>query len=167
MLDGIAGKAVGGGVVDLDWSGRIWMTYFEEQGADRDGLLVVYVSGSNLGFDSQTHHVGHDAGNGVDRTVETRTSGGWFGHVGANITQKIVSISAAAGSRFKEVGGVSVNAEDHVTVGITDCGVEVRGGIIKQPQGVGVGLFRAFCLMCRNRAKGGDHGGVNRNRIVQ
>ena len=134
---------------------------------DRYGLLAVDVSGSNFGFSSQTHHVGHDAGNGVDRTVETRTSGGWFGHVGANVTQKIVSTSAAAGTRFGEVGGVAVNVEDHDTGGIMDCGVRVRGGLIKQPQGVGVGLFRAFCLLCRNGAEGGEHGGVDRNRIVQ
>ena len=134
---------------------------------DRYGLLAVDVSGSNFGFSSQTHHVGHDAGNGVYGTVETRTSGGWFGHVGVNVTQKIVSTSAAAGMRSREVGGIAVNLEDHVTDGITDCGVRVRGGVIKQPQGVGVGLFYAFCLLCRNGAEGGEHGGVDRNRIVQ
>ena len=116
----------------MDWSGRLWLTYFEEQGADRDGLLAVDVSGSNFGFVSQTHHVGHDAGNGVYGTVETRTSGGWFGHVGVNVTQKIVSTSAAAGSRFGEVGGVTVNLEDHVTGSIPDCGVGVRDGVIEQ-----------------------------------
>ena len=77
-----------------------------------------------------------------------------------------MSISAAAGTRFGEVGGVAVNVEDHVTGGITDCGVGVRGGIIKQPQDVGVGLFRDFCLLCRNGAEGGEHGRVERNQIV-
>ena len=80
----------------------------------------------------------------MDGTVETRTSDGWLGHVGENINQKIGSTSAAAGSRFGEVGGVSVNMEDHVTGGIPDRGVGVRGGVIEQPYGVGVGLFRAF-----------------------
>ena len=97
------------------------------------GLLVVNVCGSNFGFGSQTHHVGHDAVNGVDEAVETRTNGGWLGHVGANVTQKIVSTSAAAESRFGEVGGVAVNVEDHVTGSIPDRGDRVRGGIIEQP----------------------------------
>ena len=26
LLDGVVGKAVGGGVVDLDWSGGLWVT---------------------------------------------------------------------------------------------------------------------------------------------
>ena len=26
LLDGVVGKAVGGRVVDLDWSGRMWVT---------------------------------------------------------------------------------------------------------------------------------------------
>ena len=133
MLDGVVGKAVDGGVVGLDWSGRMWVTEFEEQGAYWDGLLAVNICGSNFGFGSRTHHVGHDAGNGLYGTIETRTSGGWLGHVRANFTQEIVSTSAAAGLRFGEVGDVAVNVEDHVTGGIPDRGVGVRGGVVEQP----------------------------------
>ena len=129
--------------------------------------MAVDVSGSNSSFGIRTHHVVHDAGNGVDGNVETRTSGGWFGHVRGNVTQKIVSTSAAAGSRFGEVGGVAVNVEDHVTGGITDFGVGVRFGVIKQPQGIVIGLLRAFCLLCRHGDEGGEHGGVVGNIIVQ
>ena len=100
MLDGVVGEAVSGGVVDLDWSGRLWVNSFEEQGADRNSLLAVDVCGSNFGFGSRTHHVGHDTGNGVDGTVEIRMSGGWIGHVRTNVTQEIVSARTAAGSRF-------------------------------------------------------------------
>ena len=60
-----------------------------------------------------------------------------------------------------------MNVEYHVTGGITDFGVGVCGGAIKQSQGVGVGLFRAFYLLCRNGAKGSEHGWVDRNRILQ
>ena len=95
--------------------------------------MSVDVSGSNFVLGSRTHHVGHDVVNGVDGTVETRTSGGWFVHAGSNITQKIVSTSAAAGTRFGGLVGVAVNVEDHVTGGITDCGVGVCGGVIEQP----------------------------------
>ena len=30
LLDGVVGKAFGGGVVDLDWSGRLWVPQFAE-----------------------------------------------------------------------------------------------------------------------------------------
>ena len=99
----------------------------------RDGLLAVGVGGSNFGFRSQTHHVGHDAGNGVDGNIETRTSGGWLGHVRVNVTREIVSTSANLGSSFGEVGGIAINKEDHVTGGVPDCGVGVRGGVVEQP----------------------------------
>ena len=95
--------------------------------------MVVDICGSKFGFVSRTHHVAHGAVNVADRTVETRTSGGWLGHVRVNVTQEIVSTSAAAGSRFGEVGGVAVNVEDHVTGGIPDGGTGVRGGVIEQP----------------------------------
>ena len=74
---------------------------------------------------------GHDAGNKVDGTVETRTSGGWLGHVRSNVTHEIVSTSAAAGSRFGEVGGVAVYVEDHVTGGVLYRGVGIRGGVVE------------------------------------
>ena len=98
-----------------------------------DGLLAVDVCGSDFGFGSRTHHVVNDAVNGVDGTVERRASGGWLGHVRANVTQEIVPTSAAAGSNFGEVGGVAINVEDHVTGGIPDRGVGVRGGVFEQP----------------------------------
>ena len=30
LLDGVVGKAVGGGVVNLDWRGRLWVPQFAE-----------------------------------------------------------------------------------------------------------------------------------------
>ena len=30
LLDGVVGEAVGGGVVDLDWNGRLWVPQFAE-----------------------------------------------------------------------------------------------------------------------------------------
>ena len=97
-----------------------------------DGLLAVDVCGSNFGFGSRTHHVGHDVVNGVNGTVEMRKSGGWLGHVRANVAQEIVSTSAASGLRFGEVVGVAVNVEDRVTAGIPDRDVGVRVGVIEQ-----------------------------------
>ena len=44
-----------------------------------------------------------------------------------------MSTSAAAGSRFGEVGGVAVNMEDRVTIGVPDRDVGVRGGVVDKP----------------------------------
>ena len=30
LLDGVVGESVGGGVVDLDWHGRLWVPQFAE-----------------------------------------------------------------------------------------------------------------------------------------
>ena len=48
---------------------------------------------------------------------------------GACLPGNIIPTSAAAGLRFREVGGVAVYVEDHITGGIPDCGVEVCGGV--------------------------------------
>ena len=45
--------------------------------------------------------------------VETRTSGGWLGHVSEN-------------------GGYTVNVEYHVTGRVPDCTIGVRGGVVEQ-----------------------------------
>ena len=78
LLYCVVGEAVGGRVVDLDWSDRLWVTYFEEQCAYRDGLLVVDVGGSDIGYGGRTHHIVHDLGNGVDGVVEAQTGGWWI-----------------------------------------------------------------------------------------
>ena len=70
--------------------------------------MAVDVGGSNFGFSGQTHHVGHDVGDGVDRDVEARTGGWWLWHIRAQVSQEIMPTSASAGSRFGEVGGVAV-----------------------------------------------------------
>ena len=69
----------------------------------RCGLLAVDVGGSDFVFGGQTHHVVHDARNGVDGAVDARTGGWWLWHVRARVSQEIMPTSAAAGSRFGEV----------------------------------------------------------------
>ena len=57
LFDGVVGKAVGVRVVNLDWNGRLWVTYFEEQDSYWDGLLSVDVGSSDFGFGGQTYYV--------------------------------------------------------------------------------------------------------------
>ena len=93
--------------------------------------MAVDVGGSDFCFGGRTHHVGHDAGDGVDGAVEAQTSGWWLRHVRACISQEIMPTSAAASSRFREVGGVAVYVEYHVADGVLYCGVGVRGGVVE------------------------------------
>ena len=55
-----------------------------------------------------------------------------------------MTTSAAAGSRFGEVGGVAVYVEDHVAGGVLYCGNGVRGGVVEKPEGVCVCFLCAF-----------------------
>ena len=96
-----------------------------------DGLLAVDVCASDFGFGSRTHHVGHDAGNGVDGAIEARMSGGRLGHFSAHVSQEILPISASAVLRFGEVGGVAVHVEDHITGGILDRVIGLHGGVVE------------------------------------
>ena len=92
--------------------------------------MDVDVGGSYFGFVSRTHHVEHDTGDGVDGAIEARTGGWWLGHVRARVSQEIMPTSAAAGSRFGEVGGVAVYVEYHIAGGVPYRGVGVCGGVV-------------------------------------
>ena len=92
--------------------------------------MVVDVGGSDFGFGGRTHNVGHDAGDGADGAVEARTGGWWLRHVRARVSQKIIPTSAAAGSRFGEVGGDAVYVENHIADGVPYRGVGVRGDVV-------------------------------------
>ena len=77
-----------------------------------------------------------------------------------------MTTSAAAGSRFGEVGGVAVYVEDYVAGGVSYHGVGVRGGVVEYPEGVGVRFLCAFCLLYDDGTKGGEHDCVDHDGIV-
>ena len=89
--------------------------------------------------------------------------GWWLWHVKARVSQEIMPTSAAVGLSFEEVGGVAVYVEDHVTGGVSYCGVGVRGGVVEYPEDVRVFFLRAFCLFCGDGTKVSEHGWVDRN----
>ena len=63
--------------------------------------------------------------------------------------------SAAAGSRFVEVGGVAVYVDYHVAGGVAYLGSWVRGGVVEYPEGVGVRFLCASCLLHGDGTKSG------------
>ena len=46
------------------------MAELTDEGADGHGLLAIYVGGPNFGLGSQTHEIGHAAGDGVNGDFE-------------------------------------------------------------------------------------------------
>ena len=55
-----------------------------------------------------------------------------------------MSTGAAAGSSFREVGGVTVYVEYHDASGVVYLGVWVCDGVVEKPEGVCVCFIRAF-----------------------
>ena len=57
--------------------------------------------------------------------------------------------------------------EYHIAGGVAYLGVWVRGGVVEYPEGVGVRFLCAFCLLRVDVTKGGEHGWVDHNGIVE
>ena len=64
--------------------------------------------------------------------------------VGYNAMEEVVSAGTAAGSRFREVGGVTVYVDYHVASGVAYLGVQVCDGVVEKPEGVCVYFLCAF-----------------------
>ena len=58
------GNGDGSCVVDLDWSGRLWVAEFLEGGANGYGFFAVVEGSSNFGFCGRGHDVFEDFGYG-------------------------------------------------------------------------------------------------------
>ena len=70
-------------------------------------------------------------------------------------------------SKFREVGGDTVYVEYHVASDVSYLGVRVCGGVVGKPEGVCVCFLRAFLLLRGDGTKGGEHGRVDRDGIVE
>ena len=119
------------------------MTELMESCSDGDCLLAVDEGCTNFGFSGRGEDVAHDLGHRVDGAIE-----GWVGSrqlVGSAgaVTKKVVAPSAASCPGLRQIGGIAVDMEYHVTSGVPNDGVWVRGGIVEQPEGVGIRLFCA------------------------
>ena len=64
LLDGLAGKSLVDGIVNLHWGRRLIVTHLGKSGANGRGFLVVEISGSDFSFGRRAHHIAHDFGQG-------------------------------------------------------------------------------------------------------
>jgi hypothetical protein len=72
-----------------------------------------------------------------------------------------------AGFGFRQVGGITVDIEDHGTGVKANRGIRMRGGIVEELVGSLVGQLGCLGLVGSKRAKGNKHGGVNSTGIVE
>ena len=94
------------------------------------GILTIVEGGADFGFRGGRHHVVEDIGDGVDRAVEREVSERWLGRVSGLVAKEIVVTNAAASAGFGNVGGVTVEVQDHVTGAVADGGIGVGHSII-------------------------------------
>ena len=89
FFNGLVGKALGGGIVNLHRGRRLRVTHFGESGTNGHRLLAVDISGSDFGFGRRAHHISHDFGQGKKRAIEGRGGeGGGFGGLGEREMRK-------------------------------------------------------------------------------
>lgn len=150
----------------MQGSGRLRVAHFDEGCAEHDTIAAIVVETSEFGFGGGGHDVFEDATDGVDGAVIGRLVGWWFGRIRGDGAEVEVAANTAASARFREVGCVAVDVEDHAAGVVSDGGILVRGGIV-QEFGEGFGcVFGAFGLGGGEGAEGDKHGGVNSSGIV-
>ena len=111
------------------------MPEFLEGSTYRYGLLAIVKSGTDFGFSGGRHHVVEYLGDGMDRSVERVVRERCLGRVSGFVAKEIVSTDAAASAWLGNLGGVTVEVQDHVTGAISDGGVWVGRSIIEDPNG--------------------------------
>ena len=52
-----------------------------------------------------------------------------------------MAASTAVGTSLAEIGGITVEMENHITGVVSNGGVGVRGGVVEQPDGVVHGVL--------------------------
>ena len=128
-------EAFRGRVVHVDCIWWLWVPEFLEGSTYRYGLLAIVKSGTDFGFSGGRHHVVEYLGDGMDRSVERVVRERCLGRVSGFVAKEIVSTDAAASAWLGNLGGVTVEVQDHVTGAISDGGVWVGRSIIEDPNG--------------------------------
>ena len=83
------------------------------------------------------------------------------------VTEEIVAAGAAAGLRFREVGGVSMDLEYRVASCVEYGCVWMGGGVVQKPEDFVVGVVRGFGLMGGDGSKCNQHHSIDGDSIIQ
>jgi hypothetical protein len=102
----------------------------------------------------------------MDCTVEGRGSSSWSEARGW-FTEKEQPASTGACFGFGQVGGITVNAEDHGAGAETNDSIRMSHGIVEELGRGSVGELGHLGLDSRKGSQGNEHGGINSTGIVQ
>jgi hypothetical protein len=125
-------------IVGFYWHWGLLVSNFFECMSLGDGLMGIDIQCTEFGFDGG----GHD---GLDELGKVEDRANVFG-VGSIGGQEKVSAGAAACFGFAQIGGVAVHDKHHVTPPVSDDGVWVCGGIVKELLASHHGVLGGFCL---------------------
>jgi hypothetical protein len=159
QLDVIVDNAKCHAVVGLYWCWGLHVSHFFECVLQGYGLVGIDLQCTEFGFGGR----GHD---GLDELSKVEDCAIVFG-IGGVDGQEKVSAGAAACFEFAQIGGIAVHDKHHVTSSVSDDGVLVCGGVVKEVLALRHGVLGGCCLGRGYHAERCEHGGVNCPSIVE
>ena len=75
--------------------------------------------------------------------------------------------SAAASIGEDKIGSIGANSKHHVAGVIADCGIGMRGKVVKEHVAGSLGFFCRSGLVVGDFVEGGDDYGITPTRVVQ
>ena len=118
LLDGVVGDAASGGIVSLDWCGRLGVAHVGKSTTEDDTFFDGNEEAAVFGFGGRASDVFEDADDVEDGAIVD------FEAVGA-IAEVEVATNAAASFGNVEIASISVDFEEHVA------GIEAESGVGK------------------------------------
>ena len=108
LLDCVSEDTLGSCIVSLDGCGRLRVAEFFKGLAKGAGILGIDEGCPNFGFCSRGKDVAHDLDKDVDGGIDEHG-------VSVCIAKEMIASSSGSCHRGREIGGISVCAEDHGT----------------------------------------------------
>ena len=145
-FDALVGKSIGCGVVSGDSSGcSLFSSHFSKDIAHVCCFLAIVEEGSTFSFRGCCHDIFHDSAFNVDCTVGFEVVWGFI-----MVPQIEVSSNSRSGFGFTQVGGVTVDVQDHVRFVESNGSIRVGGCIVEELDDCVHGFGCAMGLGCCN-----------------
>jgi hypothetical protein len=150
LFDCVVGVARGGGagIFSLDGCHRLGMPYFFKGSVEPDGVFAIVEEGTELGFGGRRDNSLDDGTVDVDGAIERWGLGIWIGsgcQIGRKRAEKEGATGMRAGLGFRQVGGITVDMEDHSTGMVSEGGIGI-GWTIVEGLGECLGCWLLWCL---------------------
>ena len=159
LLDSAIEDSIGTFVVSLDGGCRLGMAELDESLADGATNLCVVVGSSHIRFGSTAHDIPEDVDISQDGSIER-------GSIRV-ISEVVVATNSGVGFGAAEVGGISVDAVDHLAGLVADDSIRMGGSVVEElDSGLGSGLS-AMGLFRAEFVEGNQHGVVHGTAVEE